>query len=223
MTAHDGFYIETIHKAYEGYDDPVFFNKDDFPWVKELEDSYDEIMTCLSPIFEEGYNDLTINPETHLQFPKKGWKTLVFCFYGIQIRSNLKKFPFLAEKLAKIPNMICASISMLEPGTKVLPHNGNTNAIMRVHLALKIPAKYPECGMVIEDHAFSWEEGKAFMFCNMKMHHVQNLTSQRRFVLILDVMRPEFVHLKKKVCGHTMARVLTNGILDIGRSIVGLI
>lgn len=212
------FYIETIHHNYTA-DDPIFFNKNDFDWVSDMEKSYVEIMECLAPIFRDDFKDLLVNPETHIQFPPKLWKGFVFYFNGILFKKNLKQFPFLAKKLKSIPHLITASISVLEPGARLIPHTGSTNATMRVHLPLKIPGQYPDCGMSIEGQNISWKEGEIFIFCDMKMHSVQNLTSERRYILLMDVIRPEFVHLKKLVCVHTIARIITNIFLNIGRAI----
>jgi aspartyl/asparaginyl beta-hydroxylase (cupin superfamily) len=212
------FYIETIHDKYLDQDS-TFFDKSQFSWAADLEESYPDIMRCLAPIFEPDFKGLVINPEVHIQFPPKLWKGFVFYFNGIKFQNNLRQFPFLADKLAKIPHLISASISVLEPGAKILTHNGSTNAIIRTHLPLKIPGVYPECGMNIENHEITWKEGEILMFCDMKMHNAQNLTHQRRYILLLDVMRPEFVHLKKKVCVHTIARIIANVFLNIGRKL----
>ncbi len=210
------FFIETIHDKYMA-SDPIFFDKTEFPWAADLEKNFPELMQCLAPVFESNFQGLAVNPEVHIQFPPKLWKGFVFYVNGIKFKKNLKKFPFLAQKLADIPHLITASISVLEPGASLLPHNGSTNAVMRVHLPLKVPGKFPECGMSIEGHEVSWREGEIFMFCDMKMHHVQNHTPYRRYILLMDVMRPEFIHLKKMVCVHTIARIITNLLINVGR------
>jgi aspartyl/asparaginyl beta-hydroxylase (cupin superfamily) len=212
------FYIETIHKHYNA-NDPIFFNKADFSWVSDLENNYEKIMECLAPVFLAEFKGLIINTEYSIQFPPKLWKGFVFYFNGILFKKNLKQFPFLAEKLKSIPHLITASVTVLEPGARLIPHTGSTNATMRVHLPLKIPGQYPECGMSIEGQNISWKEGEIFIFCDMKMHSVQNLTSERRYILLLDVIRPEFVHLKKMICVHTIARIITNMFLNIGKAI----
>lgn len=212
------FYIETIHDKYIA-DDPVFFDKTQFSWAADLEKSFPEIMQCLAPVFEPDFKGLMVNPEVHIQFPPKLWKGIAFYFNGIKIKKNLNRFPYLAEKLKNIPHLISAVISVLEPGAALLPHNGSTNAVVRVHLPLIVPGSFPECGMNIEGHNISWKEGEILMFCDMKMHHVQNYTSKRRYILLLDVIRPEFVHLKKMVCVHTIARIITNVFLNVGRKL----
>jgi aspartyl/asparaginyl beta-hydroxylase (cupin superfamily) len=174
----------------------------------------------LAPLMDTQSGALAVNPETHIQWPPKGWKGFPFYFNGIRFRKNLAQFPVLADRLAAIPHLISAGISVLEPGASLLPHNGSTNAVMRVHFPLKVPGRYPDCGMDIEGHEVSWEEGKVFMFCDMKIHRVQNLTRERRYILLMDVMRPEYVHLKKMVCVHTIARILVNVIMNLVKAVL---
>jgi len=218
MSSDNGFYIETIHEKYHGKD-PVFFDKSEFEWVKFLENDYEQIMKSLEPVFTVDFDELVVNPETHLQFPPKLWKGYAFYFNGIKFKKNLSRFPYIAQKLKSIPNLITATISVLEPGAALLPHNGSTNGVMRVHFPLKIPGTYPDCGMIIEGHEISWKQGEIIIFCDMKMHAVRNLTDERRYILLLDIVRTEYAHIKKKICVHTIARIITNIFLNIGRSI----
>lgn len=215
-------YLETIHGQYIGYDDPVFFEKNDFTWAGELERVYPEIMQALQPIFQPEFDGFQPNPETHIQFPPKLWKGFTFYFNGIKFKKNLNRFPYIAERLKSIPHLVSASISILEPGAKVLPHTGSTNAIMRVHLPLLIPGEWPACGMSIAGYELSWREGELLMFCDMQMHHVQNFTSKRRYILLLDVMRPEFVGIKKKICVHTISRILTNIVINFTKKVLNI-
>lgn len=217
----NNFYIETIHGDYTGYNDPVFFDKHQFDWASKLEQNFDDIMFCLKPLLNEGFDSLTSNPEIQLQLPPKSWKVFPFYINGIKFNKNLKRFGLLASLLETIPDLITAYISVLEPSAKLLPHNGSTNAVMRVHLPLVVPGEYPDCGMNIEGNEISWEEGRIFMFCDMKTHYVQNMTNSRRFILLMDVMRPEFSHLKKKVCVHTTARIFTNILIGYIKGLIG--
>jgi hypothetical protein len=218
-TLPEDFYIETIHKNYI-VNDPVFFDKSKYSWARDLEKNFSEIKNSLSPIFKDDFKGLIVNPEVHIQFPPKLWKGYPFYFNGLKIQKHLKPFPYLAAQLEKIPHLITASISVLEPGAWLLPHNGSTNAIMRIHLPLKVPALFPECGMTIAGHDLSWKEGDLLFFCDMQVHSVRNLTNERRFILMLDVMRPEFVPLKKLVCVHTTSRIVTNIIRNLFKSLL---
>lgn len=216
----EGFYIETLHKEYVGYDDPVFFDKSEYAWVKKLEQNYGVIRDELESFLAKEASRLKEYPEKHLLSHPGCWKTLPFLFNGIRFSKNRKQFPQLNSILDDIPGIISAAISVLEPSAQLHPHNGSTNAVMRGHLPLIVPSALPQCGMRIAGQDISWHEGSIFMFCDMKMHEVWNLTNQRRYVLMFDVMRDEFLDLKRLVCVHTIARTLTNIVINFVKGVL---
>lgn len=214
------FYIETIHENYTA-NDPVFFNTENFEWCKRLEEKSPEIIKCLEKIFEPNFSGLLTNPET-FQFPPRIWKAYPFYFNGFKIKKHMQEFPCMEEILKDIPNLISASVSVLKPGSRLLPHNGNSNGVMRYHLGLKVPAKMPQCGFIIAGKEVSWEVGKSFMFCNMQVHSAHNLTNENRYILLLDVVRPEFTSIKKTIAVHTLAKILTNTTANYFRKLLGI-
>lgn len=215
----ENFYIETLHEEYRG-GDPVFFDLSQERWVKEIEADAEKIIAELAPVLDPDFPDLILNLDSQFQFPPKIWKGFPFYFNGFKFKRRLKSYPLLAGHLSKIPNLITASVSVLEPGALLMPHNGNSNGVMRWHTGLKVPAKMPDCGFIIGGQEVSWEIGKSFAFCNMQVHSAHNRTDQRRYILLLDVVRPEFVKLKKLICVHTVARILTNKTADIVRGLI---
>jgi aspartyl/asparaginyl beta-hydroxylase (cupin superfamily) len=117
--------------------------------------------------------------------------------------------------LDQIPHLTAASVSVLEPGTKINPHFGDTNAIARVHLGLSIPGEAPDCALQVGDEIRSWQEGKINIFTDAHFHMAWNYTDQRRIILILDVMRPEFVSRTKPVCAHVLGSICLLSLFDI--------
>lgn len=219
-TMNGNFYIETLHKKYRG-GDPVFFDLSHEQWVMEIEANAEKIVKELAPLLAPDFPGLLVNFDTQFQFPPKIWKGFPFYFNGLKFKKNLSQYPLLAAHLEKIPNMVSASVSVLEPGARLLPHNGNSNGVMRWHMGLKVPAKMPDCGFIIAGKEISWEVGRSFAFCNMEMHSAQNKTKQRRYILMVDIVRPEFLPIKKLICVHTIARILTNKTADIARGLIG--
>lgn len=205
----ENFFIKTIHTYYHEKD-PVFFNTNDYLWTKKLRDNTDKIIEVLAPILSDDYVGLADNPETTIQLKPRLWKGYQFYFNGFKIKKNLAPYPFIEKLLSEIPYLISAQISVLKPGAQILPHTGNTNGIMRYHLGLKIPAFYPECGMTVDRYNVSWQKGHDMMFCDMKIHSVQNLSNKSRYILLIDVIRPEFYVIANLICVHSTARILTN-------------
>jgi ornithine lipid ester-linked acyl 2-hydroxylase len=192
-------------QPYEGHD-PCFFDPQDFPWVAQLE--------AATPIIREELEQLlsaqgdTLTPYFHPDLVSAAgvWKTFALSFWGVKFKSKCNQCPQTTRVLEAIPHMVGASFSMLEPEATIKPHHGDTNAIARCHLGLLIPAKLPECGMGVGDESQGWEEGKLMMFCDAHKHTAWNHSPYRRFVLIVDVIRPEFASKKLWVC----SRVLLN-------------
>jgi hypothetical protein len=113
-------------------------------------------------------------------------------------------FPRTWELLRDIPGITAASLNLLEPNTTIKPHVGNTNAIIRCHLGLRVPAPAPRCAFRVGEETRSWEDGRFLLFCDAHRHTAWNNTEEKRYILVVDVMRPEFAARRAA----TSARVL---------------
>jgi aspartyl/asparaginyl beta-hydroxylase (cupin superfamily) len=74
--------------------------------------------------------------------------------------------------------------SRLRAGHVIPPHEGLQLNFLRCHLGLDVPQG--DIGMDVAGETFRWQEGKAFVFDDRKLHHVWNRTSQDRIILIID-------------------------------------
>jgi aspartyl/asparaginyl beta-hydroxylase (cupin superfamily) len=191
--------------------EPFFFDTTDFSWVARIEAQWPTIRDELQPLMREHESSMVPYPNHALTTRPDRWKTFGFMFWTIRSRENISKCPKTWALLSSIPNVIAASFNLLEPGTTIKPHQGDTNAIVRCHLGLVIPAAAPECAFRVGSVTRSWEEGKFLMFCDAHTHTAWNNTNERRYIMIVDVMRPEFVPQTKSVC----SRVLANIYLEI--------
>ena len=118
---------------------------------------------------------------------------------------NCLKFPKTFSILQQIPNLSLAGITVLEPHSKVLPHIGETNAIIRCHFGLKVPGKNMDCGISVNGEARSLQNGKLLMFSDAHYHNTWNNTDERRFILVLDIIQPQFVYMSSWVCSNSLA------------------
>src|SRR5262249_12003867 len=92
-----------------------------------------------------------------------------------------------------------------EPGANINPHQGDTDAIIRCHLGLSVPGGLPECGFQVGPEIRGWKEGEALPFCDAWTHTSWNNTREKRLVIIIDVMRPEFIAQQNSICAHVLA------------------
>lgn len=183
-------------KPYE-LDEPAFFDED-FPWKKVLEQRFQEIKSELEPLMQNG-DGLQPYFDEGLQFPPRNWKTLSFLYWGVKTK-KAESMPGLLSLLRDIPGLVNVSVSMLEPNSRILPHSGETNAVFRVHLGLEVPAGLPECGFKVHEEMRPWQEGELLVFLDAHQHEAFNESNGRRYILLLDIMRPEFMHLQRRVC-----------------------
>lgn len=78
--------------------------------------------------------------------------------------------------------------SVLEPGARIAPHTGITNARLIAHFPLIVPEA---CGFRVGGEVRRWEPGKALVFDDMTEHSAWNDSDRARIVLIADLWRPE--------------------------------
>ena len=188
------------------YDGPEsFLDPRDHPWLRILEDNWETIRDEVGALLERHEERLEPYFNRLMFFPPRSWKTMGFYFWTWRIHKNCRACPKTVAILESIPNMTAGSVSVLEPHSNINPHQGDTNAIIRTHVGLVIPAPLPACGLQVGRDVRGWEEGRAIPFIDATTHSSWNQSDRRRVVLIVDVMRPEFAHRTFAVCTHVLA------------------
>lgn len=181
-------------------DEPPFFDVSAKPWKKLLEDNYgvlrDELQNLIDskepniiPYFNQ---TLASTPTSWTIFPLRSWNK--------PFTENCKKVPGTMAVIDKIPGVTSCAFSILKPLTKIKPHFGDSNVMYRCHLTLKSPGTLPSIGMRVGTDQVAWETGKLFAFCDAHKHEVWNDTDGERWVLILDILREEFIDQEKQIC-----------------------
>ncbi len=77
--------------------------------------------------------------------------------------------------------------SLLEPGAHIVPHYGQMNVRLTVHLALQIPSG---CGIRVGEQTRHWQTGELLVFDDSFEHEAWNRSSELRGVLIFEVWHP---------------------------------
>ena len=185
--------------------EPYFYNKENFEWVNTLEANWTIIRDEMMPIIS-GEKDIELSSPYPPSLSEPGaWKNIYFFNFMWQYHRNCRQYPKTYALLKSIPNLTFAEFTVLEPGCKVLPHIGETNTTIRGHLGISIPGHLPEAGIRVGNEERSWEEGKVVLFSDCHRHTVWNNTSGRRFVMVFDITRNEFVHQKRWVNAQSLA------------------
>ena len=181
---------------------PAYFDHADFEWIKRGKELYPEIAAEIGKLIAE--NEKILQPYFHegLITRKNSWKGLSFFLWNKKFPANCNRCPKTVAFISSIPGMTSASLSILDPQADILPHYGDTNTVIRAHLGLKIPSPLPDCGFEVSGEKRSWQEGEWLLFCDAHQHRAWNKTDERRYVLIIDVLHPEYEEQREEVCNN---------------------
>ena len=75
----------------------------------------------------------------------------------------------------------------MREGTKITPHTGCSNKVLRCHLGLNIP---DNCAIRVGNQTKSWQQGKCLIFDDTLEHEAWNLSTSDRIVLLIDFLKP---------------------------------
>jgi aspartyl/asparaginyl beta-hydroxylase (cupin superfamily) len=202
---HSPFY-SFIHNQDKNTSKDTFYNTDDFTWVKDVEQNFkiikDEVLNYLS----NNHHQLKPYFASSMINKAENWKVLGFLFWGNKMSVHvMRACPATLSILKRIPGLVSASISITEPYTDIKPHYGDTDAIYRCHFGIEIPASLPYCGFRVAYEDRRWEEGKILMFNDANYHRGWNYTPKRRIILILDVLKEQYIPHKKWICSMVLS------------------
>ncbi len=128
------------------------------------------------------------------------WSLTYLMSFGWMFHGNIARFPFTWSIVQQVPNCVFAGVSILPPHTEIKPHYGDTNGIVRAHLALVVPEPYPTIGINVGGEERGWQEGEIMSFINVQKHFVWNRSDKRRYVLMFDFVPKPLLHKSKEIC-----------------------
>jgi len=171
-------------------DDPLV-DPSELPGLVELGRHWRTIRDELLPLLAErqkipAYRD--ISPDHRRIATDSKWKSFFLEGYGFRAEENCARCPRTMALLKKVPGLVVAFFSIMEPGTQVPPHRGVTKAWYNCHLGLVVPEG--KVGIEIAGWPVGWREGEWLVFDETNMHRVWNETDEDRVVLFLQVRRP---------------------------------
>jgi len=144
---------------------------------------------------------------TPYNWREAGWRTVNLYSYFLESPRNCERFPRTAEIVRSIPGMCLAQIAVLAPHTRLRAHFGDTNALIRHHLGIRVPAAAPELGIRVGRETRGWEEGEVFAIQIAHRHYAWNHTDEPRLALVVDVIRPEYHERRYEIAGKALAAI----------------
>lgn len=188
---------------YSGQGEPDFYPESDFPWAAAFAENLPLIKQELETYLRD--RSLNIHYGTSIVSRRGAWSSIPLVTWGLYYHRQLALFPATSSALRKIDGLVSASFSVLQAGSSIYPHFGDTNAIFRAHMGVIVPAGLPEVGFRVNGQERAWKEGEFLFFCDGYVHSAWNHSESDRIVIIIDVLRPEFLHLRRFVCATVLA------------------
>jgi aspartyl/asparaginyl beta-hydroxylase (cupin superfamily) len=197
------YHSEPTHFHYPGLAEREFHDREDFPWLAELEGAADALRADFERVMAAERAELV----AYIQYPddvplrqwaelnrNRAWTAIHLVQNGVTIAANARHCPAAMALLARLdqpdiprrgPN---AMFSLLAPGAHIPPHTGVANTRLVCHLALIVP---PGCWFRVGGETRDWEAGKAWVFDDTIEHEALNPSDSLRVVFILDTWHPD--------------------------------
>ena len=193
-------HCEGLHYPFLPADE--FFDREQFPWLSELEAAAPSIKAELEAILADPEPGLTPYISLPPGIPANKWSGLdgsldwgAFHLWkeGVRFDAACDRAPRTAALVESLP--ICriegrapnVFFSILKAGSHIPAHTGVTNVRGVVHLPLIVPEG---CEFRVGGETRQWVEGHAFAFDDTIEHEAWNRSDRDRAVLIIDAWNP---------------------------------
>lgn len=184
--------------ALPGLTSVPWWNLQEFPWV-------DSLLKQANSIRNEYFTvSARLNRTQALENPKNSgrlrasgkWNTAQLFHRGVR-QSLADQFPITVSSLRKITDPSCGMefFSTLEPGSRIEPHTGYTNAHLRAHLVIK---SNESAQLRVANEWRAWKDFEVLIFDDTFEHEAVNDCHEQRVVLLFDIWHPELTVAERK-------------------------
>jgi aspartate beta-hydroxylase len=198
-----------------------FYDRAEFSWTGALEAETDAIREELLAVMREDgafqpyveddptrppgeFGTLKNNPDWSAFYLIKGGDMVAGAGRCPKTMAALKSTP-LTDAPGRTPSVL---FSLLRPGTRIQPHNGQINARLICHLPLIVP---PGCGLRVGNETRPWVMGETLIFDDTIEHEAWNDSGETRVVLLFEIWRPELTAAERASVAALLAAVGTYG------------
>ena len=185
-----------------GTERPVFFDVGTtHPALRVIDDNYDTIREELLAILPHMQGIPRYHEVDGAQYAisspgTAAWRTFFVSLRGVGERlPNRARCPRTAEIVERVPGLLGAFFSILEPGKSVPAHDGPHYYYLRYHTAFVVPREKPP-RIRVKDRYYTWKERESVLFDDSWNHEVHNEADEVRVVLITDFLRPGTWYLR---------------------------
>ena len=211
------YHSEPSHFHYPGLREMEFHDREQFPWLAELEAATGAILDDFRRVMAAERAELV----PYIQYPddvplrqwaelnrNPAWTAIHLVQNGVTIDANARHCPAVTALLGRLdqpdiamrgPN---AMFSLLAPGAHIPPHTGVANTRLVCHLGLIVP---PGCWFRVGAERREWEAGTAWVFDDTIEHEAANPSDALRVVLIADTWHPDLSPAERAAVAASMA------------------
>jgi hypothetical protein len=196
LAVRQGVWQHPLQRAREyvpGLDAQPLHDPAQFWFTGYLEEQYPQIRAEIERVLDAPADPVLPTVDDAALIRRGSWKQAHLFRDGRWQDRVCQRFPVITAIVRDIPevstfNPGVITVSRVGPGTHIMPHCGPTNAVLRVHLPIKIPAGVR---IRVGDQQLTWEEGKCLVFDDSFEHEVWHDGTEDRVVLILDLLHPQ--------------------------------
>jgi aspartyl/asparaginyl beta-hydroxylase (cupin superfamily) len=198
-----------------------FYEKSDFPWLKDLEAATADIREELLNLLREDsaeFRPYVSHPDGAPIEQWAGlnnsmrWNALFLWKDGVRVEENCRRCPRMSALLDTLPMIDLPNFgptvlfSVLEPHTHIPPHSSVTNARLVVHLPVIVPKG---CRFRVGNETRDWREGEAWVFDDTLDHEAWNDSDEKRVIVMIDIWNPLLTMAERELVSG-----LLNGLRD---------
>jgi aspartyl/asparaginyl beta-hydroxylase (cupin superfamily) len=164
-----------------------------FWFIGHLEERYPQIRAEIEQVVESGNDPVTPTVDGATLIRQGTWEQADLFRAGHWQPDVCVRFPVITALAREIPELSTfnpglITVSRVQAGTHIMPHCGPTNAVLRIHLPIKVP---PGAWIRVGDERPAWTEGKCLVFDDSFEHEVRHEGTGERIVLIFDFLHPQ--------------------------------
>lgn len=161
-----------------------------FPGSKVIEDNFKEISSEIKSLVQNRnltqYKD--IDPIRASEVSER-WKLYYAWFMWEENERAKFDCPTLIKIIRKMPNVLNATVAVLEPGVKLAAHKGPYAGLLRYHIGIQVPKNKPPY-IRVKDQFYTWQAGESIVLDDCYDHEVYNESDDIRVILMVDFLRP---------------------------------
>jgi aspartyl/asparaginyl beta-hydroxylase (cupin superfamily) len=186
---------------FPGLPQRAFFERDEFPWLPDVEAQANVIEEELRAIIasDDGFSPHTVRdrrtpPPTSPLLNDPRWSVFHLWQRGRELPENTRRVPATVQALDRAPIPLIRGFSpmimfsLLRPGTHIPPHHGATNTRLVCHLPIIAP---DGCELRVGNETRAWVRGQGLIFDDSIQHEAWNRGGETRIVLLFEIWRPE--------------------------------